>query len=180
MLVSSENRFQCLDPIRQAGVVAILPKPFSREALNRALTSSLDFVHHLPPVSCKKPVDKLSVLLVDDSRLARKHMQKVLLKVGINDQQLIQAEDGAEAIELLTHQHFDLVLTDYNMPEVDGEQLLKFIRQQDRLKQLPVIMVTSEQNQSKLASIQNNGVTAMMDKPFEPPHLRQLLETHVG
>ncbi len=81
--------------------------------------------------------------------------------------------------EILKQSRFDIVLTDYNMPQMDGEELLKYIRQNSELEGMPVIMVTSEQNETKLGSIQSNGVTAMLDKPFDPPHLQKLLETHV-
>ena len=179
MLVSSEERFEMLDPIRQAGVVAVLPKPFNRDTLSQALNTSLGFLGSTAFVANNTNIQKIKVLLVDDSRLARRHMNKVLSKVGITDEQITQAIDGANAVECLKEHTFDLVITDYNMPKMDGEELLKYIRQHDDLSNMPVIMVTSEQNETKLGSIKSNGVTAMMDKPFDPPHLKSLLEAHI-
>ena len=179
MLISAEERFEMLDPIRQAGVMAILPKPFSAEDIQHAIGLSHNYLATENLLKAEKAVESLSILLVDDSRLARKHMRRVLAKLGVQDHQLSEADDGATAVEILKQRRFDLVLTDYNMPKMDGEQLLMFIRQQDNLKNMPVIMVTSEENETKLGSIKSNGITAMLDKPFEAPHIRELIDTHM-
>ena len=179
MLISAEERFEMLDPIRQAGVMAILPKPFSADDIQHAISLSHNYLATEDLLKSQTDVEHLSILLVDDSRLARKHMRRVLAKLGVQDHQLQEADDGATAVEKLKEHVFDLVLTDYNMPQMDGEQLLMFIRQQDNLKNMPVIMVTSEENETKLGSIKSNGITAMLDKPFEAPHLRELINAHI-
>ncbi|MCK5880498.1 MAG: response regulator [Sinobacterium sp.] len=180
MLISAEERFAMLDPIRQAGVMAILPKPFSGEDIQQAISLSHNYLSTQHLLKSQKDTESLRILLVDDSRLARKHMRRVLAKLGVQDHQLTEADDGATAVELLKENAFDLVLTDYNMPQMDGEELLMFIRKQDNLKNMPVIMVTSEENETKLGSIKSNGITAMLDKPFEAPHLRELLDIHMS
>lgn len=179
MLISSETRFEMLDPIRQAGVVAVLSRPFTSEALAQAVNTTLGYLDAETFTAVHKDVSSLKMLVVDDSKLARRHMMKVLEKIGVEDQQIVLAEDGHEAIEKLKTDKFDLVLTDYNMPKMDGEELLKYIREHEELVDMPVIMVTSERNETTLASIKNNGVTAMLDKPFDPPNLRALLEMYL-
>lgn len=178
MLVSSEERFDMLDPIRQAGVIAILPKPFDRRALKQALMNSIGFLNDDLAVD-KRAIADLRVLVVDDSKLARRHIATVLGKIGVQETQVLQAENGKHAVELLEQQAFDVVFTDYNMPQMDGEELLKYIRQHATLQDTPVIMVTSERNETKIGSIQNHGVTAMLDKPFDAPHVKKLLEAQV-
>lgn len=180
MLISSEERYEMLEPVRQAGVMAILPRPFSRDALQRALSTCLDMVDGTALQLDTERVAAIRVLLVDDSRMARHHMLNVLGKVGVDAERVVQAEDGMQAISLLEQGGpFDLVVTDYRMPHVDGEALLQYIRQHGIYSTVPVIMVTSEQNETRLGSIKSNGVTAMMDKPFDAPYLRQLLERHL-
>lgn len=179
MLISSETRFEMLDPIRQAGVVAILSRPFTSEALAQAVNTTLGYLDTKSFAAVHKNIASLKMLVVDDSKLARRHMLKVLEKLGIKDEQIELAEDGRQAIEKLAVASYDLVLTDYNMPKLDGEELLKYIREHEELLHMPVIMVTSEKNETKLASIKNNGVTAMLDKPFDPPNLKALLEMHI-
>jgi two-component system chemotaxis response regulator CheY len=179
MLVSAEERFERLDPIRQAGVMAILPKPFTADDIQHAIGLSHNYLAAEDLLNAQQDISSLRILLVDDSRLARRHMSRVLAKLGVQAHQLEEADDGTSAVEILQRQSFDLVLTDYNMPVMDGERLLLFIRQQEHLKNMPVIMITSEDNETKLGSIKSNGITAMLDKPFQAPHLRELLDTHL-
>lgn len=179
MLISGEDRFEMLNPIRQAGVVAILPRPFTQQALSHALNTALGYLEDRVVSIDHKKLTALKILLVDDSRLARKHMANVLEKLGITSIQITYAENGIEAIEKLATQHIDIVITDYNMPVMDGEELLKYIRQNEALDHLPVIMLTSEQNEAILASIKSHGVTAMLNKPFDPPNLKALLEVYL-
>lgn len=180
MLISSETRFEMLDPVRQAGVVAILSRPFTQEALIQAVNTTLGYLEDKSFSIDHQKLTSLKLLVVDDSKLARRHMLGVLEKLGITPLQIIQAEHGHEAIEKLKAEKFDLVLTDYNMPQMDGEELLKYIRQDNELDKIPVIMVTSEQNETILASIKSHGVTAMLNKPFDPPNLKAMLESHLS
>jgi two-component system chemotaxis response regulator CheY len=179
MLVSSETRFEMLDPIRQAGVVAILPRPFTQEAFEHAMHLACGYLDEKPWAIDSVHISSLKLLLVDDSRLARRHMLTILQKLGVDASKVTQAENGAEAIEKLQDEKFDMVLTDYNMPKMDGEELLKYIRQDSGLDKMSVIMVTSEQNEATLASIQSHGVTALLDKPFTPDYLRIVFEKHL-
>ena len=70
----------------------------------------------------------------------------------------------------------DLVVTDYNMPEMDGRQLVEYIRQQSWQRSVPILMVTSEQSFSRLAAVEEAGVSGICDKPFEPGTIRRLLQ----
>lgn len=173
MLVSSEEKFEYLDPIKQAGVVAILPKPFDGEDLKRALISTLDYLEGEDIELDSFDIQDVRILLVDDSPLARKHIGRVLGNLGAA--KIVEAKDGKEAIGLLQEREFDLVVTDYNMPVMDGEELLKYIRTQSSQSYVPVIMVTSEKNQATLSSIKQQGVSAMCDKPFDTTHVKSLL-----
>jgi two-component system chemotaxis response regulator CheY len=174
MLISSETRFRYLDPIRQAGAIAILPKPFTQEALRIALGSTLEF---LDPESLnlgRYDPENLSVLIVDDSTLARKYIKKTLTNMGLEI--FTEADNGKEAMDLLDSNFFDLIVTDYNMPEMDGEALVNHVRANSNQSSIPIIMVTSEENENRLAAVQQAGVSAICDKPFEPGNIRTLLQ----
>jgi len=173
MLVSSETRVHELEPIRQAGVVAILPKPFDNADLQRALKTTLQYLEPAEIELQNYDVEELRVLLVDDSRLARRHIQRVLQDMGIST--IAEAEDGSQAVEIMNTEEFDLVITDYNMPKMDGKDLTEFIRIDLNNPFLPIIMVTSEQNQAQLTAVQQAGVSAICDKPFEPDNVKNLL-----
>lgn len=174
MLISSEQKLEYLDPIKQAGVMAILPKPFDADDLRRGLISTLGYLEKEDTELTNYDINEVRILVVDDSSLARKHIMRVLANLGAT--QLEEAADGAEAIEKLTKSTFDLVVTDYNMPKLDGGELLKFIRNESDQSHLPVIMVTSEQNQATLCSVRQEGVSALCDKPFDTQYVRGLLQ----
>lgn len=178
MLMSSESRFERLDPIRQAGVVAILPKPFAASDLECALRASLHYVEPDELVLDSWDVKSLRVLVVDDSPLARKHIQRVLRDMGI--EQITAAENGRAGVEAFAASTFDLVVTDYNMPEMDGRELVEAIRQRLDGAHVPILMVTSEQNNARLDMVAQAGVSALCDKPFEPDAVRQMLRSILG
>lgn len=173
MLVSSEQRKDELEAFKQAGVVAILPKPFTREHLGRALNATIDFLSAEELQLELYDVQDVRVLIVDDSRLARNHIRRVLTNLGMS--RFTEAEDGKQAIAELSNSMFDLVVTDYNMPEVNGQELAEFIRSSAQHSHIPVLMVSSEANESHLANIRQSGVNALCDKPFEPETVRRLL-----
>ncbi|MFC6440446.1 response regulator [Bowmanella sp. JS7-9] len=173
MLVSSEYRKEKLEEFKQSGVVAILPKPFEPVHLSRALAASLDLINTHEIELDLFDVEQLRVLLVDDSKMARNHIRRVLEGMGLK--QFAEAENGALALTLLKDQTFDLVVTDYNMPEMDGRELSEFIRFSPETAHIPIIMVSSEANSAKMANIQQTGVNALCDKPFEPAEVRQIL-----
>ena len=173
MLISSETHFRYLEPIRQAGVIAILPKPYEIEQLRRALYST---VHYLDPATLDTrdiAAEDLKVLVVDDSFTARNHIKRVLSNMGI--QHLTEAKNGREAVDILAEHFFDLIVTDYNMPEMDGKQLVEYIRGCSNQTRIPVLMVSSESDDSRLAAVQQAGVSAICDKPFETETVRELL-----
>jgi len=174
ILVSSETRHRLLDPVRQSGASGILPKPFDQAQLDAALRAVLDFLNTDASLDeAGFDLDPLRVMVVDDSAMARKFMRQVLANLGVKH--FFEAENGREAAELLADNAVDLVVTDYNMPEMDGHALIQFIRTQSWQKDVPVLMVTSEDNQSRLAAIQELGVVGMCDKPFAPDTVRALL-----
>jgi len=174
MLISSETSWASLDPIRQAGVVAILPKPFEADDLRNALYSTVDLIIPDDHALADIVLDELRVLVVDDSPLARKHISRVLRNLGI---EIIEtAENGQEAVGIIENTYFDLVVTDFNMPEMDGEALTRYIRENSSQNAIPIMMVTSEANESRLAAVQQAGVSGICDKPFEPGAVRQMIQ----
>ena len=173
MLVSSETRKEQLEEFKQSGVVAILPKPFTNEHLGRAINATIDLLSPAEMDLDYFDVHELRVLVVDDSTLARNHIKRVLSNLGI--QKMTEAKDGQQAIEHLQEAMFDLVVTDYNMPQVNGMELTQFIRTQSVQTHIPVLMVTSEANEAHLSNIEQSGVNAMCDKPFEPEVVKRLL-----
>lgn len=166
LLASSETHYRYLEPIRQAGAIAILPKPFTYQDLHKALQSTLLYVRESDALATDDidQYEQLYVLLVDDSRTSRRYLRQVLDNIGIH--QITEACDGAEALAALQQAEYDLIISDYNMPNIDGREMVEHIRSHSNQPTIPVMMVTSEQNQAQLAAIQNAGVSALCAKPL--------------
>lgn len=172
ILVSSETRPQVLEPIRQSGACSIVGKPFTEQQLSRALFAAADYLN--PPADLDlAEVEGMRVLIVDDSLASRHHLRRLLEELGI--ERITEAEDGKQAVTILADTMFDLVITDYNMPEMDGRELTEYIRTQSWQAEVPVLMVTSEQNMGRLAAVERAGVSAICDKPFEAGSIRRLI-----
>ena len=174
MLVSSETSMAKLDRFKQSGVAAILPKPFEPIHLQRGLNASIQLLNTEELQLNSFDIHAVRVLLVDDSRLARNHIRRVLENMGIVD--ITEAENGTHAITHIKEKEFNLVVTDYNMPEMDGRELSEYIRFNPATKHIPIIMVTSEPTEgAHMANIQQTGVNALCDKPFEPDEVKSIL-----
>ncbi len=172
ILVSSETRPQVLEPVRQSGACSIVAKPFNEQQLSRALYAAADYLN--PPEDMDiAEVESLRVLLVDDSLASRHHLRRLLEELGI--ERITEAVDGKQAVNLLQETMVDLVITDYNMPEMDGRELTEYIRTQSWQNNVPILMVTSEQNMGRLAAVERAGVSAICDKPFEAGNIRKLI-----
>jgi two-component system, chemotaxis family, chemotaxis protein CheY len=173
VLVSSETRPQALDPVRQSGVCGILPKPFDTQQLRRVLDATLDFLSDDKADDADIDFEALRVLLVDDSPNARRFMRRVLENLGLRE--FVEANNGLEAVAALEQTMFDLIVTDYNMPEMDGQALVEYVRQQSWQASIPILMVTSESDMGRLAAVEQAGVSGICDKPFDPATIRALL-----
>ncbi len=173
MLISSETHLEYLEPIRQAGAIGILPKPFSQTELDIALKATFDYLHPVSLDAEGYQIEDISVLLVDDSPFSLKFTQRILEDMGIVNVTL--AKDGAEALQILNSKYFDLVITDFNMPKVDGLQLINHVKSDIELRSVPILMLTSEQNQARLSAVKQAGVSAILDKPFEPNLIKNLI-----
>ncbi len=175
MLISTETSFAALDPIKQAGASAVLPKPFQAKDLRRAVNATMDWDETTLLQLADYDPENLHVLVVDDSTMARKMICRTLGKIGIEN--IDQAADGKQGIDMISEKTYDLIITDYNMPEVDGHEFLKYIRNESSQSSVPVLMVTTEGNQGVLSAIQQDGVSAIFDKPFEIKEVRKMIET---
>lgn len=175
MLVSSEYKQNYLEQFKQAGVIAILPKPFTFEHLRRALAATIDLIEPQSLILDNFEAEDLQVLIVDDSMTSRHYLSRVLQSIGVAD--IIQAESGPEAIALLQQQSVDLIVTDYHMPQMNGEEFAQAVRQQLQDAHVPILMVSARADELKLEQIEQSGVNALSDKPFEPATLRRLLAT---
>ncbi len=114
----------------------------------------------------------MKILLVDDSRTIRNIQKNVLAQLGHTD--IMEASDGVEALAAIKNQRPDLVLVDWNMPNMDGITLVRTVRQTDTA--LPLIMVTTEAEKSRVIEAIKAGVNNYVVKPFTAQTLSEKIE----
>lgn len=117
----------------------------------------------------------MDVLIVDDSAAIRKILQRVLRQTDLPLGDIHEAGDGAEAIAKLCERPFGLVLSDINMPVLDGLQLLAQIRERDALKGVPVVMITTEGGHGRVMEALQLGATGYVRKPFTADQIKEKL-----
>ena len=117
----------------------------------------------------------LDVLIVDDSAAIRKILQRVLRQTDLPLGEIHEAGDGTEAVELLNSRRFGLVLSDINMPHMDGLQLLARVKEMEHMKNVPVIMITTEGGQGKVMEAVQLGATGYVRKPFTADQIKEKL-----
>ena len=115
------------------------------------------------------------VLVVDDSAAIRKILQRVLRQTGIAIRTIHEAGDGQQALEVLKAQRIDLVLTDINMPVMDGLQLLATIKSTPSWKPIPVVMITTEGGEAKVSEAVKLGAAGYVRKPFTADQIKEKL-----
>jgi two-component system chemotaxis response regulator CheY len=150
--------------------------PTTPEQLGLSLVRPL-MLGPLPAPSPAARYAKVRVLIVDDSKAARTHIRHVLTGMGLT--QFTEATDGAQAAVTLSRETFDLVITDYNMPLMDGRSLVGYLRQNSATAKTEIIMVTTETDPAKLDAVRKLGVS-VCDKNFPPEMVREILDRIVA
>ncbi|MGI2259471.1 chemotaxis response regulator CheY [Shewanella sp. GXUN23E] len=116
----------------------------------------------------------MKILIVDDFSTMRRIIKNLLRDLGFNNTQ--EADDGSTALPMLQKGDFDFVVTDWNMPGMQGIDLLKAIRADDNLKHLPVLMVTAEAKREQIIAAAQAGVNGYVVKPFTAATLKEKLD----
>ncbi len=121
-----------------------------------------------------------SILLVDDSLPMRSVLKKTLKAAGYSDSEFHEAANGKEALDLVKGKWIDIVITDYNMPVMDGMEFVKELKKDDTFKDTPVVIVSTEASQSKIDEFMNQGATGYITKPFTPEAIRNTIKDILG
>jgi two-component system chemotaxis response regulator CheY len=115
------------------------------------------------------------VLFVEDSLTMRRIIANSLKQVGFDN--IIEAENGADAIEKLAGQAIDLVVTDWNMPEMNGAELVQVLRSLPQYQEVPIVMVTTRGMQEDVITAMKLGVNGYIIKPFTPDILGEKIKS---
>jgi two-component system, chemotaxis family, chemotaxis protein CheY len=123
---------------------------------------------------------RLDVLIVDDSPAMRAFIRRVLDLSGLEVGRCLEASNGEEALVLLNDNWVDAVLTDINMPQMDGEELLRRMSAHEILRSIPVLVVSTDRTEGRLQKMLTLGAKGYVTKPFTPETLREELERSLG
>jgi two-component system chemotaxis response regulator CheY len=115
------------------------------------------------------------VLVVDDSAAIRKILQRVLRQTGMAIRTIHEAGDGQEALEVMNAHPVDLVLTDINMPRMDGLQFLASVKASAHWRHVPVVMITTEGGETKVGEAVKLGAAGYVRKPFTADQIKEKL-----
>ncbi|MCI6217547.1 MAG: chemotaxis response regulator CheY [Helicobacter sp.] len=121
----------------------------------------------------------MKLLVVDDSSTMRRIIKNTLQRLGYDD--ILEAENGLEAWGILDGTGgINVLITDWNMPEMNGLNLVKKVRADERYKDIPIIMVTTEGGKAEVITALKAGVNNYIVKPFTPQVLKEKLEVVLG
>lgn len=122
----------------------------------------------------------LNILIVDDSSLTRKAIRRIIDMLSLDVEQVLEAENGLEALEVLAKTNIDLVLADLNMPEMNGIEMIYHMRGNEATKDIPVVLVTTESSTTRIEGLLANGAKAYLHKPFTPEELKEIITQAIG
>ena len=112
-----------------------------------------------------------SIITVDDSSTMRRIIKNTLQKLGFET--ILEAGNGLEALEVMSKNKVDMIVTDWNMPEMDGLTFVKAVRAKDEYKDLPILMITTEAAKEDILTALRSGVNNYVVKPFTPETLQE-------
>ena len=121
-----------------------------------------------------------NVLIVDDSTAMRSVIRKVIQLSGFRMDHCYEADNGNQALEVLSEAWVDVILSDIHMPEMDGFELLKEVGQNEVFRNIPVIMISTEGSQERVQEAYALGARGFIKKPFLPEELKRMLHEVIG
>lgn len=116
-----------------------------------------------------------NVLLVDDSSTMRKIIGRSLRQAGLDFDNIFEAGDGLEALEILEKESVDIVLSDINMPNMNGIEFLREKANRDAIKKIPVLMISTETGDDIIGEAKSLGAVGSLKKPFTPDKVNEVL-----
>ncbi|MEE9260916.1 MAG: response regulator [Candidatus Scalindua sediminis] len=119
------------------------------------------------------------ILVVDDSAVMRKIIKKNIKESGLLVDEFADAGDGKQALDVVSHDNIDLILCDWNMPNMSGLEFVKTLRSLNLPKKIPVVMITTEGSDSKKSEAKESGADGYLTKPFTPEQLRNALGSYI-
>ncbi len=119
-----------------------------------------------------------TILIVEDSATTRALIRAVIDEIG--EFETVEASSGFEALKMLPQQQYDLIITDINMPDINGLELISFVRNNPRFTHLPIVIVSTERSEEDKRRGMALGATAYVTKPFKSFELQEIIKKTMG
>jgi two-component system, chemotaxis family, chemotaxis protein CheY len=123
---------------------------------------------------------KLKVLIVDDSSVMRKIVERSLRQAGLDLTEVLEASNGAEALAHVQNGSVDMILSDINMPVMDGLEFLRNLAKVESAKGVPVVMITTEGSEARVVEALSAGAKGYLRKPFTPEQVKERVAPLLG
>ena len=120
------------------------------------------------------------ILIVDDSALTRKAISRIIEMIDLEFDEVVEACNGHEALEMLQEGSIDLVLADLNMPEMGGIEMIYHMASHEVTKHIPVIVISTESSTTRIEGLLANGAKNYLHKPFTPEQVKDVIEETLG
>lgn len=121
-----------------------------------------------------------SILIVDDSLPMRTVIKRTLKAAGYGSAEILEAPNGKEALQLMKRGWIDLIMTDYNMPVMNGLDFIKAVKTEELFKDIPVVVISTEGNDLKIKEFMDAGAAGYITKPFIAEAIRDLIVNILG
>ena len=122
----------------------------------------------------------LNILIVDDSEIVRAVIKKTFGIAGIETGQIFEAGNGKEALGILQEAWVDLVLADINMPVMNGIEMIEHMTEDEVLKNIPIVVISTEGSLTRIEELRAKGVRAYVRKPFTPEQIKKTVDEITG
>ena len=120
------------------------------------------------------------LMIVDDSPVMRAFIARIVDLSGLDVAECLEASNGQEALDMLREKWVDLILTDVNMPTMNGEEFIRRLDQDDLLRTVPVLVVSTDGSEHRVERMMSLGARGYVTKPFSPELLRERMEQVLG
>lgn len=118
-------------------------------------------------------MSKVNALVIDDSGIMRKMVMRGLEETGLCEFEFVEAEDGVDGLKKFNPRATDIIFVDWNMPNMDGMDMVRKLRAQNAKREMPIVMVTTEKLTGKMEEALDGGVDTFISKPFTAENLKR-------
>ncbi len=122
----------------------------------------------------------MNVLIVDDSATMRKIILRTIRQSGYKVDEVLEAGNGKEALEVIKNNQVDLVMTDINMPEMNGLELIEALKSSEATQNIPILVISTEGAEDVVGKAQALGISGFVRKPFTPQKIGETLKSVLG